>query len=185
MFHYQEKRILIWGKTYPELSSRHTETVCTGGVLEDESPVRLYPIPYRYLEGEKKFTNYQWITARIAKDTRDTRPESFHVEKDSLVCGEVVPTSPDEWGKRAEIIFRNSKWLFDSVESLREKERKDGTSLGIVEPKEIIIVKVKERNDEEKQNFKQKLENLKLENEAKRAQIPLFEDYTLPESENN
>ena len=181
MFYYKEKRILIWGKTYPELSSKYTETVCTGGVLEDGNPVRLYPIPYRYLEGEKKFTNYQWITARIAKDTRDTRPESFRVEEDSIVCGEVVPTTPDEWGKRAEIIFRNSKWLFDSVESLRIKEREDGTSLGVVEPKEIISVKVKERDDEEKHNFEQKLENLRLENEAKRAQIPLFDDYTLPE----
>jgi hypothetical protein len=149
--------------------------------LEDGSPVRLYPIPYRYLEGEKKFTTYQWITAQIAKDTRDIRLESFRVEENSIVCGEVIPTSSDEWGKRAEIIFRNPKWLFDSVESLRAKEREDGTSLGIVEPKEIINVKVKDRDNEERLNFEQKLENLRVENEAKRAQIPLFDDYTLPE----
>jgi len=31
-------RVLIWGKTYPELSKRYTETVCTPGVREDEDP---------------------------------------------------------------------------------------------------------------------------------------------------
>lgn len=178
MFQYQEKRILIWGKTYPELSSKYTETVCTGGVLEDGSPVRLYPIPYRYLEGEKKFANYQWITARIAKDSKDTRPESFRVEEDSIKCSGIIPTTTDEWGKRAEYIFRNPKWQFDSVESLRAKERIDGTSLGIVEPKEIISVKVRDRGSEEKQNFEQKLQRLKLDNEAQKAQYELFEEFT-------
>ena len=178
MFHYEEKQVLIWGKTYPELSFRHTETVCTGGVLEDGNPVRLYPIPYRYLEDDKKFGNYQWITARIAKDPRDTRPESYHVEDNSIICGEKVPTTSDEWGKRADIMFRNGKWLFDSVESLWTKEREDGTSLGVVEPKEIIAVKIKSRGDEEKQTFAEKFERLKLEDEARRAQIEMFEEFT-------
>ncbi len=181
MFHYEEKQILIWGKTYPELSFRHTETVCTGGVLNDGTPVRLYPIPYRYLENDKKFGNYQWITARISRDPRDTRPESYHVEDDSIICGEKVPTTSDEWGKRADIIFRNSKWLFGSVESLKQKEREDGTSLGVVEPKEILGIKIKHRGDEEKQTFAEKLVRLKLEGEARRAQFEMFEEYTPPE----
>ena len=37
---YQNMRVLIWGKTYPELSNKYTETVCTGGVLEDGRPIR-------------------------------------------------------------------------------------------------------------------------------------------------
>lgn len=181
MFYYEEKRILIWGKTYPELSSKYTETVCTGGVLEDGSPVRLYPIPFRYLEGEKKFGNYQWITARIAKDTRDTRPESFRIEENSIVCGEEVRTTPDEWGKRAEIVFRNPKWLFDSVETLRETERQNGASLGVVEPKEIFSIKIKNRGEEDEQTFSEKLQQLRQENEAKLAQIEMFEEFTPPE----
>ena len=32
--------VLIWGKTYPELSSRYVETVCTGALREDRTPVR-------------------------------------------------------------------------------------------------------------------------------------------------
>lgn len=181
MFLYEQQRILIWGKTYPELSARYTETVCTGGVLENGRPIRLYPIPYRYLEGEQKFTNYQWISAEIAKDHRDTRPESFRVKEDSIVCGNIVPTSSDEWGKRAEYIFKNTAWQFDSVEDLGRKEREDGTSLGIVVPKEIINVSVKERPENDREAFNKKLEDLIVENKAKRDQIQLFEDYTVPE----
>ncbi len=50
---YTERKILIWGKTYPELSKKYIETVCTAGVLESGKPVRLYPITYRYLNDEQ------------------------------------------------------------------------------------------------------------------------------------
>src|ERR1019366_7373148 len=68
---YTEHRILIWGKTYPELSKKYIETVCTAGVLESGKPVRLYPITYRYLNDEQ-FKLYQWITAGIQKNPNDT-----------------------------------------------------------------------------------------------------------------
>jgi hypothetical protein len=64
MLRYESKKILIWGKTCPELSTAHTETVCTAGVTEEGTPIRLYPIPYRYLDEEDKFKKYQWITCR-------------------------------------------------------------------------------------------------------------------------
>ena len=185
MFNYEQKRILIWGKTAPELSDRHTETVCTGGVLEDGTPVRLYPIPFRYLEGEQKFHNYQWITAEIAKDLRDARPESHRVKENSIVCDEVLPSSADEWGVRGQHIFKSSEWQFDSLEDLVDRERVDKTSIGIVEPKEIIKVSIKNRTPEEKAEFDRKFADLLKENEFKRSQHMLFEgDYTVPELKN-
>ena len=68
----ERKRILIWGKTRPELSRSYHETVCTGGVLADTRRlIRLYPIPLRYLEDDKVFRKYQWIEADIVKSDRD------------------------------------------------------------------------------------------------------------------
>jgi hypothetical protein len=59
---YTREKILIWAKTYPELSSKYLETVCTAGMLPSGKPLRLYPIPYRYLAGGKEqFSLYQWI----------------------------------------------------------------------------------------------------------------------------
>jgi hypothetical protein len=80
---YNEEKILIWGKTYPELSKKHIETVCTAGVLESGKPVRLYPITYRYLN-DGQFTLYQWIAAGIQKNPQDTRSESYKIDCDSM-----------------------------------------------------------------------------------------------------
>ncbi len=71
------EKILITVKTYPLLSSKYTETVCTAGLREDGSWIRLYPIAYRYMEKEQRFRKYQWIEADIVRDTRDPRPESY------------------------------------------------------------------------------------------------------------
>ncbi|MGD0919005.1 MAG: hypothetical protein ABSB22_21380 [Thermodesulfobacteriota bacterium] len=52
----EEKDILICVKTYPEYSTKYIETVCTTGILkETKQLIRLYPITYRYLEGDRKF----------------------------------------------------------------------------------------------------------------------------------
>ena len=181
MFNYEERRVLIWGKTHPELSSNYVETVCTGGVLEDGRPVRLYPIPYRYLEGDQKFGNYQWITAGIVKDQRDARPESHRLDKGSITVGDKVEPTKDEWGSRAEYIFKFSGWQFDSMEDLAAAQAYGGTSLGIVTPKEIIKISEKVRPDDDRIAFEKKFEDLRIENEAKRAQNTLFDDIPVPE----
>jgi hypothetical protein len=177
---YTEEKILIWGKTYPELSKKHIETVCTAGVLESGTPVRLYPITYRYLNGEQ-FTLYQWITAAIQKNPNDTRPESYKIDCDSIQVGEIIPATHDKWGKRREFVFRDKNWQFESVEELQEAQKKNRTSIGIVMPREITKVEVIERSEEDALSFDQKFEDLKKTVEAQRAQIQMFEDAIPPE----
>jgi hypothetical protein len=41
-----EERVLVTVKTYPTLSRRDGELVCTAGVRADGSWVRLYPVPF-------------------------------------------------------------------------------------------------------------------------------------------
>lgn len=178
MYHYEEKRILIWGKTYPELSKKYAETVCTGGVTEDGSPIRLYPIPYRYLEDNQRFAKYQWVTLQVAKETRDLRPESYRVRIDSLMAGEKIPTTTDEWGKRAELVLKNPKWIFDSLEDLQMKQAEDRTSLGVVTPKEILGITIQDRTEESKETFEQKMSFLMRQSEAQKRQLEMFEEYT-------
>ncbi len=175
---YEEKRILIWGLTYPELSAKHLETVCTGGVLEDGSPVRLYPIPYRYLDGPDKFHKYQWITASIAPNPSDPRPESFSVLKGSIHCEYRIPTTKDEWGLRREWVFRKPSWQYDTVDALLEAQAAGKSSLGVVTPRKILDVKVVDRTDEKAQSFKEKLERIRTQMEIDRAQLSFFEEDT-------
>lgn len=59
------ERILITVKTYPTLSKKYGETVCTAGVREDGTWVRLYPIPFRRLDQEQQFKKYDWIECHV------------------------------------------------------------------------------------------------------------------------
>ena len=176
---YEEKRVLIWGKTYPELSSKYFETVCTGGVFEDGSPVRLYPIPFRYLD--EHFHKYQWVTMRISPSDSDSRPESYKVDVDSIKCHEVVPPTGDEWHLRADILFKNHSWQFDTVDALLEAQAMNRTSIGVVEPREILEVEVLRRSAEEWASFDEKLAKLKAEHEVARRQLDFFVEATPPE----
>ncbi len=104
------------------------------------------------------------------------------VKENSIVCEDVVPTTADEWGVRGEHLFKSPVWQFDSQEELVEREKADKTSIGIVEPKEIMKVSIKNRTPEEKAEFERKFADLLRENEFKRSQQTLWEgDYTVPE----
>ena len=60
-------RVLITVKTYPIPSAKYDELVCTAGVREDGSFVRLYPINFRDLDYSKQYRKYQWIEVAAEK----------------------------------------------------------------------------------------------------------------------
>jgi hypothetical protein len=140
--------ILIVVKTYPEISHKYTETVCTAGVLADSKTfVRLYPIRFRYLEGSMQFKKYQWIRANITKATSDPRPESYNIAPDSIELGDVIKAGKI-WEERCAWLL-NDNTIFPSVEALRAAQKNDGTSLGIVKPKIVNRVIIRQRDSKE------------------------------------
>ena len=70
----ETKRLLIWGETYPELSEKYRETVCTAGVDEAGHPIRLYPLPIRYMQAHQEFKLYDWVTVSIRNGARRQPP---------------------------------------------------------------------------------------------------------------
>ena len=184
MVRYQEKRIFICGKTAPELSRSYYETVCSGGVTEDGAPIRLYPVPYRYLEDDGQFRKYQWITARVTRDTRDPRPESHRIDPDTIQAGEFVPSDEYEWGCRRDILSRDTSWHFDRLEGpggLFEAQKRRGTSIALVTPKEIRDVDLYLRPDGDRVSFEQKRAELLAKNAHDREQRRFFEEFLPPE----
>lgn len=177
---WKEKRILIWGKTYPELSSKYRETVCTGGTLDTGEFIRLYPIPFRYLSNDATFSKYQWIRARIRKSQDDPRPESFRIDPESIVVEDAINTDKFEWFQRKQVVFKNAKGIFNSVDDLITQNRKDGTSIGFVKPVKISNVYVENRPPEDYITFTRKFEDAKLKNQ----QGELFGDLSVEEIKN-
>ncbi len=155
---WQRRRILIWGKTRPEVSQSYREIVCTGGVFEDTRRlVRIYPIPLRYLEDERVFKKYQWIEAEVARNLRDPRPESFKIRYDGIETGETIPTKSGNWDARAEWVMQPGN-VFQSVEVLQDQQSEDKTSLGLVRPAEVDDVRAVRVSEQEKQGFTKRYE---------------------------
>ncbi|MFT3917298.1 MAG: hypothetical protein QM704_25400 [Anaeromyxobacteraceae bacterium] len=152
---WKRTRLLIWGKTYPEFSKRYYETVCTGAIHgETGRLIRIYPITLRYLD--EHFRSYQWIEAEIERNTSDFRPESYKIKQNTITLGDFLdPQKKDGWKRRAEWILRPGN-VFTSMEALREAERADRTSLGVIKPKSIKGFYARTRSPEDKEEWEQK-----------------------------
>jgi hypothetical protein len=148
---WQTRRILILGTTYPSHSTKYVETVCTGGVFEDTKEMcRLYPIPRRYLEPGQRFHKFQFISARVTPDTKDPRPESYRIDVDSIQPQEQIDSK--KHGVRRDFLEQSPNFC-KSVEELLDRQKADGTSLGIVVPESITNCTVARRPESERSEW--------------------------------
>jgi len=141
----ERKRIYIVVKTYPTISKEYSELVCTAGVLEDGSWIRLYPVPFRKLDIDQKYPKYSWIEIEVIRNSKDFRPETYRPDLSSIIV-EPKPKKPD-WEERRRIIFNNKK-VYTNLKELILKAKSDGTSLAIFKPDVIeeFIVEEAERD---------------------------------------
>lgn len=132
----QKKRVLITVKTYPHPSKTMNETVCTAGVTEDGQWIRLYPIPYRYLQGSKQFNVFDWIEADVTKRpySKDHRPESYSIECDTIKKVGHLDSQKDASARYGII----SKLLCRSYEDAVEIHKAEGKSLTAFRPKKML-----------------------------------------------
>jgi hypothetical protein len=146
---WKEKDILITVKTYPEYSKKYTETVCTCGILKDTGQmIRINPIKFRYLDGDSRFSKYQWIKAGIKKAKNDARPESYNINDESIELGPIIGTGKSGWVEREKWLL-NENNVFNSVEELQVARQSDNISLGVVKPHSISRFKVVSKSENE------------------------------------
>jgi hypothetical protein len=156
---FETRRILIWGKTYPELSSRHRETVCTGGCTEDGRPIRLYPVGLRYLAQERQYQLYNWVEVPVRRNTSDPRPESYKVIADRVKIVGKVDTA-EGWEARRAVVFADTSWHYDCLQDLKARQRSAYHSLGLVRVGAIQDVWLENRPVSERLKHEKKLRAL-------------------------
>ena len=136
--------ILIAVKTYPTLSEKYIELVCTAGFREDGSWIRLYPSPFRFLEWDKRYKKYQWIKLEIDKNPKDPRPESFRPRNiDDITPGKIIPTDHN-WEQRRQFILSNNT-IHTNLNTIIAGAKNNEYSLVIFKAKQIkdlIVQKV-------------------------------------------
>jgi len=130
----ETRKILIATKTYPSISTKYQETVCTAGILlsEEENPlqwIRIYPIRYRYLDFDKRYPRWAIVSAKIKRNDQDYRPESSKIDDNSLEIIRKIDTT-NNWQERKSLVL---SLQFRSIADIQAQ----GKSLGIIKPKSI------------------------------------------------
>jgi len=146
----ETKKILITVKAYPTPSKKYGETVCVAGIDIDCSKwVRLYPIPFRDLDNNKKFKKYNIIQVQVHKPRDDKRPESFRVNVDSIQILDHLDTK-NKWSRRKDIVLTT---VSNSMYEILEKSKSEDKSLGVFKPKNINFLwsKTKVKNQKERE----------------------------------
>lgn len=161
-------RVLIWGKTYPELSWGHNETVCTGGSLENGRPVRIYPVPLRYLPRQQQYKLYSWVELPLVSSTRDRRPESRKLDRIDVTVSGHLGTERG-WYERRRVIFRDRSWHYSCLAHLKVAQKREKRSLGFLKVREVERVRSVARKPEDRKAHEKKLVELQ-------SRIDMFRD---------
>jgi hypothetical protein len=141
----ETKKVLITVRTYPTPAKTGVEVSCTAGVTEDGEWIRLFPVPYRFLEADRRFRKYQWIEASVEKATKDARPESFRLvgANPIRIVSQPLPTV-GAWQARRSIVRPLEA---PSLCDLMRRQKQEGKpTLGLFKPK--IIKRLIVRPDE-------------------------------------
>lgn len=128
--------VLVTVKATPQPSRTYGDTVCVAGVVVSPGParwVRLYPVPFRYLDGERQFAKYSILDVAVRDAKADKRSESLRIDADSLTIREVVRG----WPKRAELV---EAVVGPTMCEVLEMVRSDmnAISLAAVRPREVM-----------------------------------------------
>ena len=159
------EKVLVTVKTYPWLSQKYDELVCTAGLREDGSWIRIYPVPFRKLEPYSQYKKYDWIEIDVIKNTKDSRPESYRpVSLDAPIRVVDHIDTKNGWAKRKDLVLKK---VYTDMGKLLEDYRTTNMSLAVLKANITdFVVKEVEREWDAK-----KLEIVK----ANQNQLDLFE----------
>jgi len=131
-------KVLITVKTYPTLSTKYDELVCTAGFREDGSWIRIYPIQFRKKTYHEQYKKYDWIEMDLVKNESDFRPESYRPylhDSEVKILGHI--DTAQNWETRKNICL--SKIYYSLSELISEaKDNRIQTSLAVFKPTKIL-----------------------------------------------
>ena len=154
-------KVLNTVTTYPLPSRSYDELVCTAGVLENGTWIRIYPVSLQFLRGLRKdgkieSFKYNWIELELKQRTDDFRPESHsptNYNFSDIITHGKIGTS-NNWAERKKYCFAN---VYTSLTKLiADSQQPKNISLATFKPKEIVGFEIeKEKNREWKDEWKE------------------------------
>jgi hypothetical protein len=154
------KKVLLTVTTYPLPSRSYDELVCTAGVLEDGSWIRIYPVPLSFLIGKRKTGDlqsfkYTWVELDLIKRTDDFRPESHSPQNydfRDITIHNRVDTNKN-WAERKKYCL--NKVYTNLTKLINDSQKPNNISLASFKPSEIIGFDVEKDSEEWKDEWKE------------------------------
>lgn len=144
---WQPQRVLVTVRTYPTPARKGIEVSCTAGITDGGQWIRLFPIPYRFMEPDQRFQKYQWIES-LVKKANDGRRESYTPDLDSLrVVSDVLPRT-NEWAGRRQLVAPVIGPSMCHLQRDLRGHRRTGATLGLVKPRSIDRLIIRPDNPE-------------------------------------
>lgn len=155
-------RVLIAVKTYPTLSGKYDELVCTAGFREDGTWVRIYPVSFRKKSYNEQYRKYDWIELDLVKNDKDFRPESYRpYSHDTEIKIIDHLDTQSNWAERKAIAL--GKIYYNLTELIAEaKDKSIRTSLAVFKPTIVKDFKIEAVEREWNKDKLAKLQQLNL-----------------------
>jgi hypothetical protein len=136
---WSTKQVLIVVKTYPTPAHRGVEVSCTAGVTREGEWIRLFPVPFRFLEQEQQFSRYQWIDVQVRRARNDPRPESHNLNGASIRIVKLPPPVKN-WRAREQILAALRRPSLCRIDD--ERQQYGQPTLGFFRPAHIKGLKI-------------------------------------------
>lgn len=132
-----KERFLVTVKTYPTLSRKYGETVCTAGVREDGSWIRLYPVPFRRLGETEQYRKFDWLECNLVRNHGDPRPETFRPADVNQLFPVGHVDTKDNWRERRKLILQTPP-VYTRLQPLIDGAKSNTLSLAVFKPTRIL-----------------------------------------------
>jgi len=132
-----QTKVLITVKTYPAISEKYGEIVCTAGITEEGKWIRIYPLPFRKIDYNKRFQKYEWVELDLKRNSSDFRPESYRpLNYSEIKSLGKIEADGGAWNERRKYILKN---VYTNLGKLiaEAKNKNICTSLAVFKPKKI------------------------------------------------
>ncbi|AZI33648.1 hypothetical protein [Kaistella carnis] len=171
-------KVLITVTTYPLPSRSYDELVCTAGVLEDGTWIRIYPVPFKFLQGFKdgqKLSSfkYHWVEMDLVKREDDFRPES-HSPSDydfSKVLSIGKVNTKNNWQERKHYCLKNV--YTNKGKLIEDSKAPNNISLVTFKPSKITSFEIVDDEREWKEVWKELRKQGDLFDQDKETEIQI------------
>ena len=155
-------KVLITVKTYPLPSRSYTELVCTAGLLDGEKWIRIYPVPFRFLQDGDKYPKYSWVELDLVRNTKDFRPESYRLRlgiDGHITILDKIGTANDWMGRKSYVLKEVFSSMTELIQLAKSPQQK---SLATLKPTRIVDFVVEDDEREWKQEWLDQLKQMKM-----------------------